>query len=256
MVEFTSKPCMRRISSRNTMMFSRLLTWKILLFPLFAEASSCMSRCYQFLLDCACIGLRSTRHADHGHQHVFFAVNQGRRIEGGEFKAVSVSDSVGGAGFDTVAAKDAAVVVDVVDLGIAFGTGDSLLSGVLGRLDVDAVGWASCRAKKAGDTFFQAVFVPLQHMGSTKTVLKVGTAVGARTIGIVFHLGGLQHLAERDAHSLRHSSYVSHNGHDMSIRWVPAGPHRKSFPRQFCLSHPSRKARRMGRKPRERTAVF
>src|SRR3984885_9455620 len=149
---------MRRISSRSSMMFSRLLTWKILLFPLLAEC--CMSRCYQFLLDCVCIDSGSTGLADHRHQHVFFAVDQGRRIERGQFKAMSVGDGVGGAGFDTVAAKDAAVVVDVVDLGIAFGTGDSLLSGVLGRLNVNAVGWASCRAKKAGDTFFQAVFVP------------------------------------------------------------------------------------------------
>src|SRR5580658_1395595 len=168
---------MRRISSRSSMMFSRLLTWKILFFPLLAEALSCMSGCYQFLLDCVGIGLGHTGLADRRHQHVFLAVDQSRRIERGQFKAVSVSDGVGGAGFDAVAAKDTAVVVDVVDLGIAFGTGDSLLSGVLGRLDVNAVGRASCRAKKAGDTFFQAVFVPLQHMGSTKTVLKVGAAV-------------------------------------------------------------------------------
>src|SRR5271165_3612609 len=156
-------------------------------------------------------------------------MDQGRRIERGKLKAVSMGDGVRGAGFDAVTAKDAPVVVDVVDLGIAFGTGDSALCRVLGGLDVNAVGRTGCRTQKAGNTFFQAILIPLQHMSAAEAVLKVRPPVGARSIRVVFYFGWLQHLAKRDAHSLRHSRYVAHNGHKTSIRRPVEAPVRLLF---------------------------
>src|SRR5262249_32997876 len=72
-------------------------------------------------------------------QQLLFAIDKIRRVEGGEFEAVSVSDCVGRTGFNTVSAEDAAVVVDVVNRGVALGAADAILCGVLGSLDINAV---------------------------------------------------------------------------------------------------------------------
>ena len=93
-----------------------------------------------------------------------------------------------------------------------------MLGRILGRLDVNAVGRTGRRAQEAGNTLLQAVLIPLQHMRAAEAILKVSAAVGARSIRVVLHLGRVQHLAKRDAHSLRHSGYVAHNGHRTSIR--------------------------------------
>ena len=39
-------------------------------------------------------------------------------VEAGEFEAMAVCDGIGWTGLDTVTAEDAAVVVDVIDLGV------------------------------------------------------------------------------------------------------------------------------------------
>jgi hypothetical protein len=78
-------------------------------------------------------------HTNCRHQHVFFAHDQIGGVQAGEFESVTMGNGVGGAGLDAVAAEDAAVVIDVVDLGIALGAGDPLLGGVLGGFDIDAV---------------------------------------------------------------------------------------------------------------------
>ena len=52
---------------------------------------------------------------------------------------MSVGDGVNGPCFNTVSAKDAAVVVDVVNGSVTLGTADAILCGVLGGLDINAV---------------------------------------------------------------------------------------------------------------------
>src|SRR6185437_5621278 len=99
-----------------------------------------------------------------GFEEFFFAINHGVDVVGSELEAVSVSDSVGGASFDTIAAKDAAGIVDVVDLGVAVGVGDAIVGGVFGGFDVNAIRGARGGAKKTGDAFFEAVLVALQHV--------------------------------------------------------------------------------------------
>ena len=75
----------------------------------------------------------------HGHQQIFLAHDQGGGVEAGEFEAVAVGDGVCGASLHTVTTEDAAVVVDVVDLGVALCGRDALFLGVLGSFYVDAV---------------------------------------------------------------------------------------------------------------------
>src|ERR1035437_8319678 len=73
------------------------------------------------------------------HQHVFLAHDQVSGVQRGQLEAVAVGDSVGGAGFNAVAAKDAAVVVDVENLGVALRGGDANGVGVIGGLDINAI---------------------------------------------------------------------------------------------------------------------
>jgi len=139
-------------------------------------------------------------------------------VEGCKLKSMTVRDSVGGAGFYTVTAENTAVVVDVVDLGVALGGGNPLLFGIFGCLNEDAVGGAGGGAQKAGHALFQAVFVALQHMLAAKTLLEDGSAERALPIGIIFNLGGLKDLPESDAHALGNGGDVAHDRHEASIR--------------------------------------
>ncbi len=77
-----------------------------------------------------------------GHEHLFLAVNQSGGIVAGDLKTVTVSDGVGGACLDAKSAKNAAVIVDVVNLGVALAAADAEFVDVLGSFNVDAVGRA------------------------------------------------------------------------------------------------------------------
>jgi len=77
---------------------------------------------------------------------------------------VAVRDGVGGTRFHTIAAKDTAVVVDVVDFREAVAAADPLSGGIFRCFDVDAIRRAGSGTEKTGDAFFQAVFVALQNM--------------------------------------------------------------------------------------------
>ena len=154
-----------------------------------------------------------------GEEHVFFAHDEVCGVEGGELEAVAVGDGVGGAGLDTVATEDAAVVIDVVDLGVALRGGDADFLSVFGGLDEDAVGGAGGGAKEAGDTFFEAVFVTLEDVGSAVALLEDRSTQGAFAVRVVLNLRGLQHLPEGDAHTFNDAGYVAHDRHEASIRW-------------------------------------
>jgi len=136
-----------------------------------------------------------------GGQHLFLAIDQIRGIEGGNLKTVSVSDGIGWARFYAVPAKNAAVVIDVVNLCIAFGAADPMLGGVLRRLDVDAIRWASGRTQEARNTFLQAAFIALQNVNTAIPLLKFRALQWTGTIRIVLNDSGLEHLLEGDAHA-------------------------------------------------------
>src|SRR3954447_2721745 len=76
------------------------------------------------------------------NQHLFFAVNKGRGVVAGELETMTVRNRVGGAGLYAVAAKDTAVVVDVIDIRIPLAAAEAGFRSILGSLDVDAIGRA------------------------------------------------------------------------------------------------------------------
>src|SRR6185312_14539583 len=89
----------------------------------------------------------------HWHQHLFLAVDQRGGVIAGDLEAMAVGDGVGGAGLHAISAEDAAVVIDVVDLGVAFAAADAQLGSILGRFDIDALRRARGRAQKTSDAF-------------------------------------------------------------------------------------------------------
>ena len=148
-----------------------------------------------------------------GGQHLLFAVNQIAGVKGRDFEPVPVGDGIGGTGFHAVAAEDASVVVDVVDLGIALGAADPILGRVLRRLDIDAIRGAGGGAQEASHTLFQAMLVALEHVHSPIALLKHRALQRPRTVGVVLDDGGLKHLPEGDAHAFGDRRNVLEDGH-------------------------------------------
>src|SRR5206468_12740240 len=117
-------------------------------------------------------------------------------------------DRVRGARFHAVSAEDTSIVIDVVNLGVALRARNPLLSGILSRLNIDAIRRTSRRTEKTSHTLLQAVFVTLQDMHAAKTFLKLRPLERTRPVRIVLHDRGLEHLLERDAHALGDSANV------------------------------------------------
>src|SRR5437868_779715 len=102
--------------------------------------------------------LRARRNRD---QHLLLAVNQGGGVVAGDLESVSMGNGVGGARLHAIAAKDATVVIDVVNLGITLAAADTELIGIFGRFNIDAIGGTRGGAQETRDAFFQPVFVSL-----------------------------------------------------------------------------------------------
>ena len=64
------------------------------------------------------------------NQHLLLAVNQRGGVVAGDFKGVAVGDGIGRAGLDAESAENAAIVVDVVNLGVALAATDAELLGM------------------------------------------------------------------------------------------------------------------------------
>src|SRR5947207_14481421 len=82
---------------------------------------------------------RELRARRNRHQHLLLAVNQGGGVVAGDLESVSMGDGVGGAGLYAVAAKNATVVIDIVNLGITLAAADAELVGIFSRFDIDAI---------------------------------------------------------------------------------------------------------------------
>jgi len=157
---------------------------------------------------------------------LLLAVDQVAGVKTGDFEAVSMSNSVGGTGFDAVATEDASVVVDVVDLGITLGPTDPVLRSVLGSLDIDAIRGARGGAQKTCHAFFEAVFVALQHVHTAIALLEHGALQGTGPVGIVLDNRGLEHLPEGDAHAFGDRGDVLKDLHTFLVYrkgWMGAG---------------------------------
>jgi hypothetical protein len=132
-----------------------------------------------------------------GFEELLLAVDHGADVVGSELEAVSVSDGVCGAGFDAIAAENAAGVVDVVDLGVTVGVGDAVVGGVLGGFDVNALRGAGGGAEEASDALFESVFVALQNVDAAIARLEMH-----RLVGIVLRGGLPPHGDEGDFEAL------------------------------------------------------
>ena len=92
---------------------------------------------------------------------MFFAVHQVAGIKRGDLKSVAMRDGVRRASFHAITAEDAAVVVNVVNLGVTLGPADAVFGGVLRGFDINAVRWAGRGAEKTRHALLQAVFIAL-----------------------------------------------------------------------------------------------
>src|ERR1700746_2011465 len=76
-----------------------------------------------------------------GRQHLLLAIDQVGGVKRRQLEAMPVGYRVRWASFHAVPAKNAAVVVDVVHLGVPLGAAHPVRLGVLCSLNIDAVRW-------------------------------------------------------------------------------------------------------------------
>src|SRR5947209_3149710 len=109
---------------------------------------------------------------------------------------MSVRDCVGGTRLNAIPAENAAIVIYVIDLGIALAAAKAFLLSVLGTFYVDTIGRTSSCAQEAGYAFLEPVLVALQDVRTAKPLLQ-----NRRAVGVLFGYRGLEHLFEGDAHT-------------------------------------------------------
>lgn len=128
---------------------------------------------------------------------MFLAVDEGIYVVWSQFDAVAVSNGVGGAGVNAVAAENASRVVDVVDASIAFTGGDAIGFGIFGGFDVNTIRGARGCAKKTADALLEAVLIALKNVNAAIACRDAG-----RNFGIAFGGGFAKHRAQGDAEAL------------------------------------------------------
>src|ERR1700726_5164465 len=92
---------------------------------------------------------------------------------------------VGWTSLHTVPAKDTSIVIDVVDLGVAFGAAYAVFGGVVGGFDVDAVGGTVGGAEEKSYALFQAVFVALEDVGAAEAGFEPCSLQRTFAVGVV-----------------------------------------------------------------------
>src|ERR1700704_5744884 len=146
-------------------------------------------------------------------QHLFFAINQIARIETRQLKSMTMRNRIGRTSLHTIATKYTSIIVDVVDLSVAFGARNPFFSGVFRGFYVDAIRGAGGGAEETSYTLFQSVFVALQDVHAAKAFLKFCAFQRAGTVRIVLDDGGLKHLLQGDGHPLGDGADVFEHGH-------------------------------------------
>ena len=126
---------------------------------------------------------------------------------------MSVGDRIRRTRFHAVPAENAAVVVDVVDLGVALGATDAVLRRILSRFDIDAIRRTGCRAQEACHALLQSILIALQDVGAAEAGLNSRAAQRILAVGIILHSRRLKHLHEGDAHAFGDGGDVLQNRH-------------------------------------------
>ena len=130
-------------------------------------------------------------------EELLLAVDKGVGIVSGNFEPVTVGDGVARAGLYAVATKDTTIVINIVDLGITLRGADSMLAGILGRFNVNAIGRARCRAKEASDAFLQPIFIAFQNVETAVAAFQMGGF-----LGVILRNRGPKHGLKGDGKSL------------------------------------------------------
>src|SRR4030088_1611550 len=94
-------------------------------------------------------------------------------------------DRISRASFHAIPAEDTSIVIYVIDAGVALGAADPGLCSVVCGFNVDAVGRARRRAKEAGHTLLQPIFVALEHVGAAESGFDARAAKRTPAVGIV-----------------------------------------------------------------------
>src|SRR5580704_18284226 len=158
-----------------------------------------------------------------GCQHLLFPVNQIAGIKRSQLEPMSMRNRIGRAGLHAVPAKNTPVVIDVVDLGVAFGAAYALFGGVVGGFDVDAVRGTVGGAEEAGYALFESVFVALQDVGATEASFELRSLERTFAVGIIFYRCGLEHLHEGDAHAFGDGGDIFQDRHTFLVYRRSAG---------------------------------
>ena len=124
-------------------------------------------------------------------EQLFLAVDHRIDVGSGQLEAMTMRNRIGRACFYTVAAKNAAGIIYVIDPSVAFPRRNPLRIGVFRGLDVNTARWAGCRAQKAAYTLFQSAFIPVEDVDAAVTRLEMDWF-----FGIIFCDGFPQHIAE------------------------------------------------------------
>jgi hypothetical protein len=132
-----------------------------------------------------------------GLEQLFLTVNQGVDVVRSKLDIVAVGDRVSWTRINTIAAKDAPRVVDVVNARVTLSGRDPIGFRILSGFDVDAVCGTGCGAQKASDTFFEPIFITLKDVNAAIARRDAGW-----NFGIAFGRRLAEHRTECDAETL------------------------------------------------------
>jgi len=125
---------------------------------------------------------------------LFFAVDQSIDVVSGQLEAMAMGDRIGGASFNAITAKDATRIVNVVHASVPFSSGDTLIFGVFGGFNINAVRRAGCGAKKTSYALFKTLLITLKNMNPPVARLEMD-----RLGRVIFSDGLTEHVRESDA---------------------------------------------------------
>ena len=92
---------------------------------------------------------------------MLLAVDERIYVISGQLESVAVGNRIGGTCFDAIAAKNAAGIIDVVNLGVALSGRDTAFLGIFRSLNVNAIRWAGRSAQKTPHAFLEIILIAM-----------------------------------------------------------------------------------------------
>jgi len=110
---------------------------------------------------------------------------------------MTVGDCIGRTGFHAIATENAAGIIDVINAGVAFASGDAVGIDVFRGFDINTICGAGGSAQEAANALFQAAFVPVEYVDPAVARLEMH-----RLVRIIFRNRLAKHSAEGYAEAL------------------------------------------------------